>query len=257
MHANTVELELQPAFSDLDLIIRNLARNVGSIAIQDLLSEDFTSVLFPILRLGASRRDPQAWTDAQASLRFLHALSDDDDTGQQRLQLRLQQFTRDLRQFMRSNPPAVDSAHEITARALAFVSEDLLRQAFPAYSRDADFERVREGFVILLAECTELSDAWSETLDRFEGLGQVSLMTVHKSKSLEFHTMIFFGLDNRTWWRLAPDRPEELNSFFVAFTRAEQRAFFTSCAERGNTIDWIDEVLIPAGVKHIPGVDIV
>ena len=217
MHANTVEEELQPAFSDLDLIIRNLARNVGSIAIQDLLSEDFTSVLFPILRLGASRRAPQAWTDAQASLRFLHALSDDDDTGQQRLQTRLQQFTRDLRQFMRSNPPAVDSAHEITARALAFVSEDLLRQAFLAYSRDADFERVREGFVILLAECTELSDAWSETLDRFEGLGQVSLMTVHKSKSLEFHTMIFFGLDNRTWWRLAPDRPEEAQFFFCCF----------------------------------------
>jgi superfamily I DNA/RNA helicase len=257
MNANIVEEELQPAFSDLDLIIRNVARNVGSIAIQDLLSEDFTSILFPILRLGASGRDPKAWTDAQASLRLLHALSDDDDTGQQRLQLSLQQFTRDFRQFMRDNPPQTDSAREIAARALAFVREDLLRQAFPAYGRDADFQRVREGFDILLAECTELSDSWPETLDRFEGLGQVSLMTVHKSKSLEFHTMIFFGLDNNTWWSLVPDRSEELNSFFVAFTRAEQRAFFTSCAERGNTIDWIDEVLVPAGVKHIPGADIV
>ena len=101
---------------------------------------------------------------------------------------------------MRDNPPQTDSASEIAARALAFVREDLLRQAFPAYGRDADFQRVREGFDILLAECTELSNSWSETLDRFEGLGQVSLMTVHKSKSLEFHTMIFFGLDNNTWW---------------------------------------------------------
>ncbi len=257
MNANAVEKELQPAFSELDLIIRNLARNVGSIAIQDLLGEEFTSVLFPILRSGASARAPQAWADAQTSLRFLHALSDDDDTGQQRLQLSLQRFTRDLRQFMHNNLPAAESAHELVARALAFVTEDLLRQAFPAYGRDADFQRVREGFKTLLAECTELSDSWSETLDRFEGLGQVSLMTVHKSKGLEFHTMIFFGLDNKTWRSLAPDRPEELNSFFVAFTRAEQRAFFTSCAERGNTIDWIDEVLVPAGVRHFSGTDIV
>lgn len=60
-------------------------------------------------------------------------------------------------------------------------------------------------------------------------------MTIHKSKGLEFHTMIFFGLDAQTWWRLSPDRSEGLSSFFVAFTRAKQRAFFAYCSERGNT----------------------
>ncbi|WP_202035041.1 3'-5' exonuclease [Paraburkholderia tropica] len=31
-------------------------------------------------------------------------------------------------------------------------------------------------------------------------------MTIHKSKGLEFHTVIFYGLDNPTWWSLTPDR---------------------------------------------------
>jgi superfamily I DNA/RNA helicase len=88
-------------------------------------------------------------------------------------------------------------------------------------------------------------------LDRFEGLGQVPLMTVHKSKGLEFHTMIFYGLDNRTWWSLTPARAEELNAFFVAFTRARQRAFFTVCEERGAPITWIENLLIPAGVHRV------
>ena len=35
-------------------------------------------------------------------------------------------------------------------------------------------------------------------------------MTIHKSKGLEFHTMIFYGLDNQTWWSPTPDRMEEL-----------------------------------------------
>jgi superfamily I DNA/RNA helicase len=86
---------------------------------------------------------------------------------------------------------------------------------------------------------------------------QVPLMTVHKSKGLEFHTMVFFGLDSATWWSLEPNRPEELNSFFVAFTRAEQRAFFTSCSERGNAISWIDNLLAPAGVIRTGGTAIV
>ena len=62
-------------------------------------------------------------------------------------------------------------------------------------------------------------------------------MTIHKSKGLEFHTMIFFGLDNRTWWSLQNDGGEEMNSFFVAFTRARQRAFFSFCRERGRAFD--------------------
>lgn len=78
-------------------------------------------------------------------------------------------------------------------------------------------------------------------------------MTIHKSKGLEFHTMIFFGLDDRSWWSLSPDRAEELNSFFVAFTRAMQRAFFAYCSERGRSIRWLEDLLLPAGVAHVDG----
>lgn len=93
--------------------------------------------------------------------------------------------------------------------------------------------------------------------DHFEGKDQVPLMTIHKSKGLEFHTMIFFGLDAKTWWSLSPERGEELNSFFVAFTRAKQRAFFAYCSERGNAIDWLEQLLLPAGVEQIDGANIV
>ena len=85
----------------------------------------------------------------------------------------------------------------------------------------------------------------------FEGVGQIALMTIHKSKGLEFHTMIFYGLDNQTWWSLTPGRMEELNSFFVAFTRAKQRAFFTLCIGRGQPLTWIEDLLAPAGVRRV------
>ena len=50
-----------------------------------------------------------------------------------------------------------------------------------------------------------------------------------------------------------PERIEELNSFFVAFTRAKQRAFFTLCTGRGGPVAWIENLLAPAGVERIPG----
>jgi superfamily I DNA/RNA helicase len=84
-----------------------------------------------------------------------------------------------------------------------------------------------------------------------EGLDQIALMTIHKSKGLEFHTMIFYGLDNQTWWSLQPNRREEVNSFFVALTRAKQRAFFTLCTERGGPVGWIENLIAPAGVRRV------
>jgi hypothetical protein len=152
---------------------------------------------------------------------------------------------------MRIAEPSAETAATLAGKVLEFLGETVVRQAFPAYQRTRDFDRVWDGFVLLLQECAEPADAWSIALDEFEGLGQVALMTIHKSKGLEFHTMIFYGLDNQTWWSLTPDRTEELNSLFVAFTRARQRAFFTLCRQRGQPVAWIETLLAPAGVHRI------
>ena len=253
LRANDVEDVLAGPLREQGVVLRNVARSVGDIAIQDLLGEDLTQTLLPLLRLGAMDRDPDAWNSAQRSLQFLEAIYPDDETGQQLLQDRLQEFVRALRTDMKATPPDAESARAMAQHALTFVGVPVLRRAIAAYQRDADFDRVWDGFVALLIESADGAGSWAEVLDRFQGLGQVTLMTIHKSKGLEFHTMIFYGLDNQTWWSLAPNRPEELNSFFVAFTRAKQRAFFTFSAERGGPVAWIEQLLAPVGLLRIAG----
>ncbi len=78
-------------------------------------------------------------------------------------------------------------------------------------------------------------------------------MTIHKSKGLEYHTVIFVGLDDGAWWSFANDQVEGTAGFFVAFSRAKQRVVFTYCASRGNRkkIATLYELLQLAGVKAI------
>lgn len=257
MRADQVEGEIAPAFAARGLRIRNAARSVGEIQIQDLLGEELTAIFVPLLRLGATDRSPENWALAQQNYLFLEAADPDNDLTQERLLVTLEAFVRQLRAELARRQPDPDSAEAIAELLLEFVSPPALRQSFPAYQRERDFERVWSGFVTLLKECAEHSSSWTEALDEFEGIGQVALMTVHKSKGLEFHTMIFYGLDNQTWWSLTPQRGEELNTFFVAFTRAKQRAFFSQCVERGRAIGWIQRLLAPAGVETIDGTTIV
>lgn len=253
MRADQVEAELADFLAAEGLTIRNLARNVGEIAIQELLAEELTDTVLPLLRLGTGKRNPGAWNAVQEQLQALFAIDPADERAQERIQRNTEEFSSALRMAMRDNEPSEDRAVEMFRLALEFIGVERLRQAFPAYRRDADFERVRTGFIALLCECAEAADAWPDVLDRFEGIGQVPLMTIHKSKGLEFHTMIFFGLDAQTWWSLSPGREEELNSFFVAFTRAIQRAFFAYCSERGQAITWLENLLLPAGLERVDG----
>jgi ATP-dependent exoDNAse (exonuclease V) beta subunit len=44
----------------------------------------------------------------------------------------------------------------------------------------------------------------------------VQIMTIHKSKGLEHHTVIFVGLDDDAWWSLDKQPEESRSSFFVA-----------------------------------------
>ena len=253
MFPDNVEIQLKRSFLQHGVVLRNVARNVKNIAIQDLLGEELTATLLPLLRLGATTRNPDAWNSSVQTMLFFEGISIDDEGGQYRLQQRLQTFIRELRTEMNICGPDRDTATVIARRALDFIGSSILRQSFSAYQRQQDFDRVWDGFAELLSESAEGAVSWTKALDQFEGLDQVTLMTIHKSKGLEFHTIIFYGLDNQTWWSLTPNRSEELNSFFVAFTRAKQRAFFTLCVERGNPVTWIENLLSPAGVDRIAG----
>jgi hypothetical protein len=107
-----------------------------------------------------------------------------------------------MRRTLRRLDPVPDSAAEAAQAALDFIGTDVLRQAFPSYQRQPDFDRVWNGFTLFMQESLLHADTWAVALDEFEGLGQIALMTIHKSKGLEFHTMIFYGFDTQTWWSL-------------------------------------------------------
>jgi superfamily I DNA/RNA helicase len=94
---------------------------------------------------------------------------------------------------------------------------------------------------------------WSDALDEYEGVRSVPLMTIHKSKGLEYHTVVFVGLDDSAWWSFSNDQIEATAGFFVAFTRAKQRVVFSYCAQRGDRkkIAPLYDLLTKAGVKTI------
>ena len=103
-----------------------------------------------------------------------------------------------------------------------------------------------------MQECAEAAATWLEVVDEFEGVEQVPLMTVHKSKGLEYDTILFVGLDDKMWWSHKVGDYEGRATFFVGLSRAKQRAVFTYCKTRGSRkgVSDLYDLLAAAGVPE-------
>ena len=58
----------------------------------------------------------------------------------------------------------------------------------------------------------------------------IRIMTIHKSKGLEFHSVIMLAVENETFW--GKNKDAERCAFFVGVSRAKQRLLITYSKER-------------------------
>jgi superfamily I DNA/RNA helicase len=69
-------------------------------------------------------------------------------------------------------------------------------------------------------------------IQALKGEDTIPIMNTHKSKGLEFHTVIFVGLEDSAFWNYHKQPTSDNNTFFVALSRAKERVLFTFCHQR-------------------------
>jgi superfamily I DNA/RNA helicase len=247
------EADLAGAFVQEGLRLRNESHTLGRTTLQDLLTDTFAKIAIALLRLGSTRRAADAWQLASAALLEIRAIATDDDLGEARTEEQLTTFVSALRTDMANTAPSAATAAIFTDRTLAFLDLPAIARTYVEYSTGDLLAIMVDAFRRHLAASVDGAATWTDALDAFEGVGQIPLMTVHKSKGLEYDTIVFVGLDDQAWWAHRPGNPEGLATFFVALSRAKQRAIFAFCRERGQRqrVAELFQLLTDAGVPEI------
>ncbi|MCK8501157.1 UvrD-helicase domain-containing protein [Myxococcus fulvus] len=251
--SDAVEAELTIPLAQEGLRLRNESHALGRTTLQDLLSDEFARVAIALLRLGATRRAPDAWRLCSATLLAIRAGESGDELAEASIEAALTTFLTALRVDMANTPPTAASAATFAARVLAFLDPSALARTYLEYASGDLLAIMAEAFQMHLAASAIGATSWTLCIDAFEGLEQIPLMTVHKSKGLEYDTIVFIGLDDQAWWAHTPGNREGLATFFVALSRAKQRAIFAFCRERGqrHRVAELFQLLTDAGVPEI------
>jgi len=249
MKVNDIEGRLKPAFDRVGLKLRNDAREVGGIAIQDLVKEPANIFFLSCLKLSVGVREGNPFQEAISCVADLGGLDITSDKGYSDAVAQLRRITQGLEQLVGARTPAAVSGAEICGYLLEYYDRADFRRSFRTYAAGNLIDLVIAGFEEFYNECRAGIGAWSDCVVSLEGRDSVRLMTIHKSKGLEYHTVLFLELNDDAFW----GNGDEVNVFFVALSRARERVYFSHARDSAGheKVGGIIRKLIDSGVPIV------
>jgi len=190
--------------------------------LQDISVEPAARLIVDFLLSTFGQQEPSAWIRLMETL--IPFSDDDDERGE--LTQNWQRFISEEKKSINDNPISQENPKRWDC--LKRFIDKVGFNALTALSHDYETEsRLRE---VLNETCSKIDQLMStglslqESLKRFEDDQTVRILTIHKSKGLEFHSVVMLGIENESYWG---DPAENLCIYFVGISRAKHRLLLT------------------------------
>ena len=194
----------------------------------DLESEPVAQFIVDILAVTTLERQPDAYERIMNNATAW--CTDDEDVAT--LRQRWQRAIENARTTFAAAYPGTLTADQLwpfVRPFLELLGIDALRSMSTDYATDpplrAVLQRVKDRFRDLLA----IDPSIGVAIERFAEQGAVRIMTIHKSKGLEFDSVIVVAVETECYFGAPEDARAE---FFVAISRAKRRLVLTTAARR-------------------------
>lgn len=196
---------------------------------QNLASESVANLIVDFLLIAAGQRQPGPFQRLLDLVVFGRGF---DQENEYRARSRWSRFIATIKQRLAEEEidlADLDNLRTVVGELLDIVGRDAIVGLSPEYAQgdylqqqiDATIDRAHA----LLSQGGDPATA----LASFSGDRAVRIMSIHKSKGLEFDTVVVLGVETQTFWG---DQDAERSAFFVGISRAKRRLFLTCCEER-------------------------
>ena len=196
---------------------------------QDLASEPVVRLITDFLLVVGGSAQPEAYRRLLDAVVYGEAL---DDEQEYRARSRWERFVAGVRQRISDKQLTLsnrNTAKNLVGELIETLGRDAVVALSADYAQGNRLDQLIEDTVTrisgLLDDGTELSTA----LSAFSADRAVRIMSIHKSKGLEFDTVIMMGVEEETFWGKID---EERAAYFVGISRAKRRLLLTVCEHR-------------------------
>ncbi|HFH3921528.1 UvrD-helicase domain-containing protein [Pseudomonas aeruginosa] len=195
---------------------------------QDISVEPAARLIVDYLSCLYGQREPKAWVRL---INLLAPFADDEDVQSS--------ARKELDRLIKQQRAAIAVAElledpfsgwwEAAKAFLTHVQIETLMALSPDYESRERLAEVVRLTKERIGELLKLEPCLPKALERFSDDQSVRILTMHKSKGLEFDSVIILGVENETFWGAIE---EERCTFFVGVSRAKRRLVMTVCQQR-------------------------
>jgi len=201
--------------------------------IQDLMSEELTRLILDSFKISLGR-SPSEFSNVY-SLYKETRLTRVDVVPKWEFYRKIDQeiikFSKKLREQLSSVEDSED-LNECIEEIIAFFGIEKIKNIYPKYKQGTYLTDIKSKVSSELMKIYEECQDWSDSIRKLKGEGALSIMTIHKSKGLEYKIVIFMGLEDQAFWSFSSQSEEDTCAFFVALSRAKEKVIFTFSKKR-------------------------
>ncbi|EEM81328.1 UvrD-helicase domain-containing protein [Bacillus thuringiensis] len=198
---------------------------------QELLSEDCVHLFLNIFSILADAESSKAWLNIVSLLSTIRGIQDNQNNEVFNLEIELQvfieQLQRDINTFNFEKDTLCLNIEKVLRRIIDFIGDSNFKCYFPYYQKDKYLTAILQKFSLKLAIAYIETKDWYKAIKEFLGDYSIPIMTIHKSKGLEYDTVIFVGLEDDAFWSFKTQTQADTCAFFVALSRAKKQVIFT------------------------------
>lgn len=198
-------------------------------ATQNLASEPVANLIVDFLLVAAGQRQPGPFQRLLDLVVFGRGL---DQESEYRARSRWNRFVATVKQRLAADEvdlSDMDDLRTIVNELLDIVGRDAIVGLSSDYAQGDYLQQQIDATIDRAHTLMSGGDDPATALASFSGDRAVKIMSIHKSKGLEFDTVIVLGVEKQTFWG---DRDAERSAFFVGISRAKRRLYLTVCDER-------------------------
>lgn len=203
---------------------------------QNLISEELVNLVLDIIKCSISENSRDEWSNSRGMIKYIHGISIENDLDLSKLVMFDRNFKFVLKEIKNkfSNIKSKDELKIALDEIIDYLNKKKLVDFFPQYGQRNYFEQIcKELHEYLWGEFSSCGD-WIYAIESLKGLHSIPIMTIHKSKGLEYDTVVFIGLEDSAFWNFKKQTEEDMCAFFVALSRAKKRVIFTFSKTRIN-----------------------
>ncbi|WP_261069500.1 UvrD-helicase domain-containing protein [Streptococcus mitis] len=203
---------------------------------QELLKDPTCNLLLDLISCSQGKRDPLIWENISNFYGNINGIDEfTDELILAKSYKEIDNIVSDITYLISNFIPNEEGMLKLIDCIIEKIDEKRIISNFSTYNGKSDLDIIVKNFSKLLyKEYSQTQGEWLDIVSSFKGENSIPIMTIHKSKGLEYEAVYFLGLEDSAFWSFNDQPEEDKSAFFVALSRAKSYLIFTYCKLRNN-----------------------